>query len=88
MNVLVYLVPMALLLGLTGLAAFLWSLRSGQYDDVEGAALRILDDMGPHAKTAIPALRAAVRARQVDEVQALLEKAIRRFESGEGKKLR
>jgi cbb3-type cytochrome oxidase maturation protein len=44
MNVLVYLVPMALLLGLTGLAAFLWSLRSGQYDDVEGAALRILED--------------------------------------------
>jgi cbb3-type cytochrome oxidase maturation protein len=44
MNVLVYLVPMALLLGLTGLAAFLWSLRSGQYEDVEGAALRILDD--------------------------------------------
>jgi cbb3-type cytochrome oxidase maturation protein len=35
---------MALLLGLTGLAAFLWSLRSGQYDDVEGAAVRILDD--------------------------------------------
>jgi cbb3-type cytochrome oxidase maturation protein len=44
MNVLVYLVPMALALGLTGVAAFLWSLRSGQYDDVEGAALRILDD--------------------------------------------
>ena len=44
MNVLVYLVPMAFLLGLTGLAAFLWSLRSGQYDDVEGAALRILED--------------------------------------------
>ena len=44
MNVLIYLVPMALPLGLTGLAAFLWSLRSGQYDDVEGAAVRILDD--------------------------------------------
>lgn len=44
MNVLIYLVPMALALGLTGLAAFLWSLRSGQYDDVEGAALRILGD--------------------------------------------
>lgn len=44
MNVLVYLVPMALLLGLTGLFAFLWSLRSGQYDDLDGAALRILDD--------------------------------------------
>ena len=44
MNVLVYLVPMALALGLTGLAAFLWSLRTGQYDDIEGAALRVLDD--------------------------------------------
>ena len=44
MNVLVYLVPLALGLGLAGLAAFLWSLRSGQYDDMEGAALRILPD--------------------------------------------
>ena len=35
---------MALALGLTGLAAFLWSLRSGQYDDMEGAAVRILED--------------------------------------------
>ena len=31
-------------LGLTGLAAFLWSLRSGQYDDLDGAALRVLCD--------------------------------------------
>ncbi len=44
MNVLMYLVPMALLLGLIGLVAFLWSLKSGQYDDLEGAALRILPD--------------------------------------------
>ena len=44
MNVLLYLVPMALALGLIGLAAFLWSLKSGQYDDVEGAALRVLAD--------------------------------------------
>jgi cbb3-type cytochrome oxidase maturation protein len=44
MNVLVYLVPTALALGLTGLAAFLWSLRAGQYDDLDGAALRILSD--------------------------------------------
>jgi cbb3-type cytochrome oxidase maturation protein len=44
MNVLVYLVPMALGLGLIGLAGFLWSLRAGQYDDLEGAALRILDN--------------------------------------------
>jgi cbb3-type cytochrome oxidase maturation protein len=44
MNVLVYLVPMALGLGLVGLIGFLWSLRSGQYEDLEGAALRVLDD--------------------------------------------
>ncbi|ODN72361.1 cbb3-type cytochrome oxidase assembly protein CcoS [Methylobrevis pamukkalensis] len=44
MSVLVYLVPIALLLGLSGLVAFLWSLRSGQYDDLEGAGWRILDD--------------------------------------------
>jgi cbb3-type cytochrome oxidase maturation protein len=44
MDVLLYLVPMALLLGLTGLAAFLWSLKHGQYDDVQGAAVRVLSD--------------------------------------------
>jgi cbb3-type cytochrome oxidase maturation protein len=44
MNVLVYLVPLALGLGLAGLFGFLWALRSGQYNDVEGAALRILQD--------------------------------------------
>ena len=44
MNVLVYLCPLALGLGLIGLFAFLWALRSGQYSDVEGAALRVLSD--------------------------------------------
>ncbi|HEY2228999.1 MAG TPA: cbb3-type cytochrome oxidase assembly protein CcoS [Xanthobacteraceae bacterium] len=44
MNVLIFLVPLALGLGLIGLAALLWSLRNGQYDDIEGAALRILPD--------------------------------------------
>lgn len=44
MNVLVYLLPLALLLGLTGLFAFLWSLKSGQYDDLDGAAVRVLSD--------------------------------------------
>jgi cbb3-type cytochrome oxidase maturation protein len=43
MNVLIYLVPLALMLGLTGLVAFLWSLRR-QYDDLDGAAVRILPD--------------------------------------------
>jgi cbb3-type cytochrome oxidase maturation protein len=39
-----YLIPIALLLGLIGLAAFLWALKSGQYDDLDGAAQRILFD--------------------------------------------
>ena len=44
MDVLIYLVPMALMLGLSGLAAFMWSLRNGQYDDVQGAAVRVLSN--------------------------------------------
>lgn len=44
MNYLVVLVPLAILLGLAGLAAFLWSLRAGQYEDLDGAAERILHD--------------------------------------------
>jgi cbb3-type cytochrome oxidase maturation protein len=44
MNMLIYLIPVALLLGGLGLAAFLWSLRSGQYDDLDGAAWRVLSD--------------------------------------------
>ena len=44
MNVLVFLLPVALGLGLIGLVAFLWSLKSGQYDDLDGAALRVLRD--------------------------------------------
>lgn len=39
-----YLVPIGLVLGLAGLGAFLWCLRSGQYDDLDGAAERILYD--------------------------------------------
>ncbi|MEP9399638.1 cbb3-type cytochrome oxidase assembly protein CcoS [Mesorhizobium sp. KR2-14] len=46
MTILVYLIPIALLLGGLGLAAFLWSLKSGQYDDLDGAASRILIDDG------------------------------------------
>ena len=44
MSGMLYLIPIALLLGLIGLGAFLWSLRSGQYDDLDGAAERILFD--------------------------------------------
>lgn len=44
MSMLLYLIPVALFLGILGLGAFLWSLRSGQYDDLDGAAERILLD--------------------------------------------
>jgi cbb3-type cytochrome oxidase maturation protein len=44
MSGLLYLIPIALALGLLGLAAFLWALRSGQYEDLDGAAERILFD--------------------------------------------
>jgi cbb3-type cytochrome oxidase maturation protein len=47
MEVMVILVPLALGLGLVGLLAFLWSLKTGQYDDLEGAAWRAIADDEP-----------------------------------------
>ena len=44
MNILVYLVPLALILGLTGLAAFMWSLNRKQFDDLEGVGWRVISD--------------------------------------------
>lgn len=44
MDILIYMIPVALLLGLFGLAAFIWSIKSGQYSDLDGAAQRILID--------------------------------------------
>lgn len=49
MSVLLFLVPITLALGLVGLAAFLWNLHSKQYEDLDGAANRILfDEDRPH----------------------------------------
>jgi cbb3-type cytochrome oxidase maturation protein len=44
MSVLIFLIPITLALGLLGLAAFLWSLKTKQYEDLQGAANRILFD--------------------------------------------
>lgn len=44
MTLLSFLIPIALGLGLLGLVAFLWSLQSGQFEDLDGAAERILHD--------------------------------------------
>lgn len=53
MSGLLFLIPIALFLGLVGLAAFLWSLKNGQYEDLDGAANRILinDDSRPESKS-------------------------------------
>jgi len=44
MTALAWLVPAALSLGLLALAGFVWALRSGQFDDLDGAAWRVLSD--------------------------------------------
>lgn len=51
MNGLLFLLPIALGLGLVGLIAFFWALKRGQFEDLDGAANRILyddDEEGPH----------------------------------------
>jgi len=42
MNILVVLIPVSLVLGGLGLVGFIWTVRSNQYEDTEGAAARIL----------------------------------------------
>ena len=51
-----YLIPISLGLGALGLAAFLWSLKNGQYDDMDGAAERILfeQDKAPIRTRRVP----------------------------------
>jgi cbb3-type cytochrome oxidase maturation protein len=51
MEVLVILVPLAIMLGGAGLAGFLWSLKNGQYDDLDGAAWRAIVDDEPVEST-------------------------------------
>lgn len=58
MSSLVFLIPLALLLGGAALAAFMWSLRSGQYDDLDGAAERILlDEEGDRLDAGSPSVQ-------------------------------
>ncbi len=66
MNTLLFLIPIALLLGSLGLAAFLWALGSGQYDDLDGAAERILidDEQPPPAASRTPKRKSADRVRR------------------------
>ena len=65
MEVLVFLVPLALTLGAIGLMGFLWSLKNGQYDDLEGAGWRAIADDEPAPKNHAPGQWAGRRASAV-----------------------
>ena len=71
MTNLVFLIPVALFLGGLGLAAFLWALRSGQYEDLDGAAERILLDepQGNSCTRAATRMTDSITADQPIEVQ-------------------
>jgi cbb3-type cytochrome oxidase maturation protein len=59
MTIILFLLGVSLMIGASGLGFFLWSLRSGQYDDLDGAANRILfdDDTTPLLSKGVPALK-------------------------------
>jgi cbb3-type cytochrome oxidase maturation protein len=63
-TVLAYLIPVALFLGVLGLAAFLWALKSGQFEDLDGAANRILFDDEPPQDHKRPVSRTESAPRQ------------------------
>jgi cbb3-type cytochrome oxidase maturation protein len=69
MEVMVFLIPLALLLGAVGLMGFLWSLRNGQYDDLEGAGWRAIADDEPVLETAAPACRVPLPSSGVEPRQ-------------------
>lgn len=66
MNALLLLIPIALGLGVLGLLAFLWSIKSGQFDDLEGAAERILYDDDVPFPTEVPASQNTENAPKKD----------------------
>lgn len=66
MEVLLYLVPLAIALGGLGLAALLWSLKNGQYDDLDGAAWRAIADDEPPETSSTSAHPASAQHQQRD----------------------
>ncbi len=65
MTALAWLIPAALFLGLLGLAAFLWALRSGQFEDLEGASWRAIQDSEqPDAPTDVEGEKEADEPRE------------------------
>lgn len=78
MNVLVYLLPVALLLGAAGLVAFVWALKNGQYEDMDGAAERILiEPAGSKATAHAPSSRPGeARPPGAETSRAVLHSAV------------
>jgi cbb3-type cytochrome oxidase maturation protein len=74
-----FLVPIAIGMGLVGLASFMWTLKSGQYNDLEGAAQRILfeGNEGPVLKEKNPTPSPAIRSEAGDSEFPKLGKAPR-----------
>lgn len=66
MTALAWLIPAALFLGGLGLAAFLWALSSGQFEDLEGASYRALDDDPPEAPAASPSTKTGGTAQPLE----------------------
>lgn len=66
MNVLIFLIPITLTLGLLGLGAFLWNLRNKQYDDLDGAANRILFDEDRPRNTSNPVKKSSPQEHKKD----------------------
>ena len=51
MDIIIFLIPLALFLGICALGGFYWSLKSGQFDDLTGAGMRVLlEDAQPPDK--------------------------------------
>jgi len=67
MTALVWLIPAALFLGALGLVAFLWSLRTGQFEDLDGAAWRALEDRPAGPPVQIPDETASERQRPIHQ---------------------
>lgn len=68
MNVLIWLIPVALGLGFLGLVGFLWSLKSGQFEDLDGAAERILiDDDKPLQPRSAPRAKPQAAADEAED---------------------
>ncbi len=65
MSVLYFLVPLAILLASAGVAGFLWAVRSGQFDDVETPAIRmLLDDESGARRTSKPPVKGHHKPQQ------------------------